>query len=325
MKAFFKDVFGRMKKRKSQIKKPEKQKSIVKKDTSRRTAFLVWFMITGLVFLSFLGVMLSLYTQSSMNDWNEHFEANASEDEAEEMNIIRTDRYLRDFVREYINVENDPESLEQRKAALQNYMVINKNAGEQETYDETGNGNMEGTRELKNQQLFHVEEKENETIFQYEVTYSSVANNNNERQTLLLNIPVVTENDRFAVAREPYFTQVDYLQGNIEVEEEGENLNAYTGAKQEEIQVFLDDFFTEYASGNTDDLAYMMEEPETLQGAFTFEEIIDLQMEQREEGFIVHAQVRLLDDVTQLPYEIDVEMLITDQQNHYYVEQLDYQ
>lgn len=312
-----------MKKRKSQIKRPEKQKSIVKKDTSRRTAFLVWFMITGLVFLSFLGVMLSLYTQSAMNDWNEQFEANASENEAEEINVVLADRYLRDFVREYINVENDPESLKQRKAALQDYMVIRTGGNEQEFFGETGD--MQGSREINNQQLFHVEERENEVIFQYEVTYSSVANNNNERQTLLLSIPVVTENDRFAVAREPYFTQVDHLQGTIEVEEEAESLNAYTGAKQEEIQAFLDDFFTEYASGNTDDLAYMMEEPETLEGAFTFEEIIDMQMEQREGGFLVHAQIRMLDEVTQLPYEIDVEMLITDQQNHYYVEQLDYQ
>ncbi|WP_373895176.1 conjugal transfer protein [Virgibacillus sp. CBA3643] len=314
-----------MKRRKSQIKRPEKQKSTIKKDTSKRTAFFVWFMITGLVFLSFLGVMLSLYTQSAMNDWDEQFEANATEAEAEEMNIIRADRYLRDFVREYINVENDPKSLEQRKAALQNYMVINKNAGEQETYDETGNGNMEGTRELKNQQLFHVEEKENETIFQYEVTYSSVTNNNSERQTLLLNVPVVSENDRFSVAGEPYFKQVDNLQGSIEVEEEPESLNVYTGAEQEAIQDFLSDFFTEYASGNTDDLAYMMEEPETLEGAFTFEQITDVQMEQAEEGFIVHTQVRMLDEVTQLPYEIDVEMLITRQQNHYYVEDLTYQ
>ncbi|UJL47090.1 conjugal transfer protein [Virgibacillus sp. NKC19-16] len=323
MKSSIKDVFRRMKRRKSQIKRPEKQKSTIKKDTSKRTAFLVWFMITGLVFLSFLGVMLSLYTQSSMNDWDEQFEANASEDEAEEMNVVRADRYLRDFVRKYMNVDSDPEAVEQRKAALQDYMVIRTGGNEPEFFDETGD--MQGSREIKNQQLFHVEEKENEVIFQYEVTYSSVTNNNSERQTLLLNVPVVSENDRFSVAREPYFTQVDNLQGNIEVEEEAESLNAYTGAEQEVIQDFLSDFFTEYASGNTDDLAYMMEEPGTLEGAFTFEEITDVQMEQTEEGFIVHAQVRMLDVVTQLAYEIDVEMLITRQQNHYYVEQLDYQ
>lgn len=325
MKGQIKDILCRMKRRKSQIKRPVKQKSAIRKDTSKRTAFLVWFLMMVLVFLSFLGVMLSLYTQSSMNDWNEQLEATASENEGEEMNIIGADRYLRDFVREYINVESDPESLEQRKAALQDYMVINTSAGEQETYNETGNGNMEGTRELKNQQLFHVEENGYEAIFQYEVTYTSVANNTNERQTLLLNVPIVTENNRFAVVSEPYFTQVDNLQGNIEVEEESESFEAYTGAEQEAIQDFLSDFFTEYASGNTDDLAYMMDEPETLQGAFSYQEILDLQVEQKEEGIIAHVKVRMLDEVTQLPYEVNAEMLITEQQNHYYVEEMKHQ
>ncbi|GGJ67677.1 conjugal transfer protein [Virgibacillus salexigens] len=324
MKGQIKDVLRRMKRRKAQIKRPEKQKSTIRKDTSKRTAFFVWFLITGLVFLSFLGVVLSLYTQSSMNDWNEQLEATtSSENEGEEMNIIRADRYLRDFVREYINVENDPESLEQRKAALQDYMVIHTGGGKQELYEVTGD--IQGTRELKNQRLFSLKEKENESIFQYEVTYTSVANNTNERQTLLLNVPVVTENNRFAVVSEPYFTQVDNLQGNIEVEEEAESFETYTGAEQEAIQDFLNDFFTAYASGNSDNLAYMMDEPETLQGAFRFQEIMDLQLEQQEEGFVAHVQVRMLDEVTQLSYEIDAKMLITKQQNHYYVEEMKHQ
>ncbi|MBB6449765.1 hypothetical protein HNR44_001743 [Geomicrobium halophilum] len=337
MKENIKHLFSRMKRRKANIHKPEKEKSGIRKDTSKRTAFAVWSLIGGLLFVSTLAVMLSVNTRSTFNDLRAA--VNDDDDQQEEegdMDIITADTFLRDFVDAYMNVSNDPDALEQRRQELDHYMASRETEEEWDIYDVE----MEGERRLENADLFHVDETDGEAVFAYAVTYVNEREEEiepedddddpqievtNEEKTLLLNIPVVEQDGQYAVTREPYFTAVDDLAGSITVENEDRQMDAYVGDEQEAILAFVNEFFEEYASGEEDDLTYMMQDPESLDGTFNYEGTVNETIEQQEDEFLVNTEVQMTEDVTGLNYTFEVDLYIGESNGNYIVETMDYQ
>ncbi|QQK75396.1 conjugal transfer protein [Salicibibacter cibarius] len=323
MKASFKHVWERMKRRKANIHRPPKEKSSLKKDTSRRTAIAVWTLIGGLLFFSMLAVMLSMNTRSTFNDLRAAVvdDDHEQEEEDSDMDVVTADAFLSDFVEAYINVRDDSEALDERRGALEPFMASMEADDEWDMYDV----DMDGERRLEHANLFHVDETDDGGVFQYEVTYINEYDDESEEKTLLLHVPLAETDGQYAVTGEPYFTQVYDLDASITLADEERNMDAYVGDEQGAILAFLDDFFEEYASGDEDDLNYMMSDPESLNGAFVYEGMANETLEQQEDGFLVHTEVQMVEEVTGLAYAFDVALYLEEMNGNYMVTQMDYE
>lgn len=330
-----------------QIERPKKENSQVRKDTSRRTAFFIWSLILGLFFLAILSVLLSINTRSTLNETNRLAAANENDDVEEEIPKELANEFLSNFVKEYINVSNESESLQERANNLKKYMVFNDQFNNEKNpmYDLE---KVEGTRELESFNLFHIKNEGNRSLYQYKVTFKNELKTDVEREvtkgkgkkkkkeieieteteeessTLLLNIPIVSENGLFSVIAVPYFSEIPSLAGNIEYEEETVELEEYNGNEKENIKEFLNTFFEKYATEPIDEMAYLMDDPQTLNGSFLFEEIRNLEIYVDGDHYKALMEVMFRDELTNIQQVNPVEITISKNGSNFYVEDFIY-
>lgn len=335
-------VFGKVK----QVHRPKKEKSRVRKDTSRRTAFFVWTLIFGMLFIATLSILLSLNTRSTLNETNRNLLAVEGEEVQEEISQEQANQFLSSFIRVYINVPKDNDALQERADNLQGYMVYNStfNNDKNDFYRPDG----EGTRTLESFSLFNVEDEGDRSLYQYKVTFKNTLETEvekevtkgkgkkkkkeieieieteEEQQTLLLNIPLIVDNGLFSIPSVPYFTDVPSLAGNIEWEEESIDLEEYKGNESEDLMIFLSNFFEKYTTEPIEEMAYLMEEPETLNGSFLFEDMKDVVIYQDKENYKVLLKVVFKDDLSGIQQVNDIEMDISRDGSNFYVAKFNY-
>ncbi|API91547.1 hypothetical protein J32TS6_31090 [Virgibacillus pantothenticus] len=330
-----------------QIERPKKEKSPVRKDTSKRTAFFIWSLILGMLFLATISVLLSLNTRSTLNETNKLVQANEDKEVIEEIPVESANEFLSNFIKEYINVSNESEALQERANRLKEYMVFN------DTFNDEKNSlynldNVNGTRQLESLNLFHIEDEGERSLFQYKVTFKNELQREvekevvkgegknkkkeieieieteEEKNTLLLNIPIVYEKGLFSVQSVPYFTEVPSLAGNIEYEKKEVDLEEYTGNEKENINEFLNTFFEKYATEPVDEMAYLMDDPQTLNGSFLFEEIRNLKIYVDGKHYKATMEVVFRDELTNIQQVNPVEMTISKTGRNYYVKNFIY-
>ncbi|GAA0337542.1 conjugal transfer protein [Oceanobacillus oncorhynchi subsp. oncorhynchi] len=327
-------VVGKVK----QVHRPKKEKSSVRKDNSKRTAFFVWTLILGMLFIATLAILLSVNTRSTLNETNRNLLAMEDEEVLEEISQEQANEFLSSFIRVYMNVPKDSDARTERASNLQEYMVFNDvfNNDNNEMYRPEG----EGTRNLESFTLFNIEENESSTIYQYKVTFTNKLETEGEtgkgkdkkteteveeeQQTLLLNIPLVVEDGLFSITSVPYFTSVPSLAGNIEYETESIDLEEYNGNEKENIMIFLNNFFEKYTTETVEEMSYLMEEPETLNGSFLFEEIQDVVIYQDDNSYKVLLKVNFKDEISGIHQVNDVEMNISKDGSNFYVDEFKY-
>lgn len=341
-------IIERLKHRFKRIKVPTKQRSMIRKDHSKRTATAVWSLLGSIVVLSILTILLSINTRSALNETNAHLSDEGNEEETQSISLPAAEQYLSGFIDVFINVQNTHEAIEERRQELKGYMIQSEELQE-DKHPLYQLSDLQGNRLLESHSLFNVREKEEETLFQYKVTFSNqipkekevevesddddddepetkvVIENEETKQTLLLNIPLKADGDTFAVAATPYFSEVYSLNGTIEVEEEKSHIEPYAGEEQPAIQEFLNSFFERYASETKEELAYMMKEPESLNGAFSFEEMQDVQLIETNEGFKAEVSVLFRGKDTNIPQPAFIELEINRHEGNYYIESMKYQ
>lgn len=250
---------NRIRERTKRIKVPRREKGFIKKDHSKRVATAVWTLLASILLISVLTILLSVNTRSVLNETNAHVYFEDETDQQEELSIPSAEQFLSRFISHYVNVENSSEALEERKTELKSFMIQSEEfmRDNHELYQMPG---IEGERMLDDYSLFDVKEEEEYTLFQYRVQFTNridadetdtdedkedeeEATTEESSQRLLLNIPLVTDGEVFAVAATPYFTGEYSLKGSIEPNEPEEHVEEYTGAEQEAIQAFLVNFF----------------------------------------------------------------------------------
>ncbi|MEY8749658.1 conjugal transfer protein [Alkalicoccobacillus gibsonii] len=345
-------IVDRFKNRTKQINVPKKRKSPMKKDHSKRTAFVVWSMLATIVIFSILTVMLSVNTRSGLNTTNAKLNQENVEVE-ETMSQSLAEQFLSGFISTYINVTNTNEAIEERKQNLKDYMIHSESFQNErnEFYQLSG---IQGDRVLKSYSLFDVQdEQENEALFQYKVTFINrihyekeveikqeekddedeedrepetelVTETEETDHTLLLSIPVQSQENQFAISGVPYFSEVPTVKGVIEQEEE-ERAEAYTGEDTEAIQTFLHTFFTRYASEPKEELAYMMKEPTSLNGAFELDELTSTHIVEQDEGYQVFVTVLFRGVETNIPHVVNMELDLQKHEGNFFIETLQYQ
>ncbi len=237
-----------------------------------------------------------------------------------------------------MNVPKDSDGRQERASNLQEYMVFNDefNNEKNDMYSPEG----EGTRNLESFTLFNIEESQSNTVYQYKVVFTNKLETEvetgrgknkkveteveEEQQTLLLNIPIVVEDGLFSISSVPYFTDVPSLAGNIEYETESIDLEEYDGNEKENIMIFLNNFFEKYTTETVEEMSYLMEEPETLNGSFLFEEIQDVVIYQDKETYKVLIKVNFKDEISGIQQVNDVEMSISKDGSNFYVDEFKY-
>lgn len=177
---------------------------------------------------------------------------------------LKVDAYFSDFLPIYFDIEStNIDQKSKREELLGQYF--------KDTSDLTMN--VSGDRSLKNFRLIDVSSADNGWIAKYEVTYTATDNEKKNTQQFhqVINMPFLYENGVFAMTETPYFTALESQSGLVDRTEN--NLSGQSeidSDKKEQIQAFLDQFFKNYASTNESDMAYMMQDPESLKGEFEY-------------------------------------------------------
>ncbi|MEC1053547.1 conjugal transfer protein [Bacillus paralicheniformis] len=340
--SFFRSVIQKIKR----VQRPEKAKKKVPRDRSKIVAVTLWSCLSVLLLFSLLSAFLSVNTRSVVNDIRINSNKPSDQDK-QKISVPAAENYLEGFIGEYVNVKNDHESIEKRKQNLENYMVkqTESNYEESERFQLDG---LKGDRVLNDYSLYNVKEGDNYSIFQYKVTYTNlfpvekevektvkdgkkkkkvkekVTENEKAEKQLLLNIPVISKGDSFAVSAVPYFTQIYDLKGDITIKKD-EARDEYTGERKESIEKFLHTFFEKYASEKKEDMVYMMKEPEALAESLVFGEITDMKIFETKNGFEVFCVVQFKEKENEIPVVENFSLKLTENSGQYYVGNLKHQ
>ncbi|RHJ06993.1 conjugal transfer protein [Bacillus sonorensis] len=341
--SFFRAVIQKIKR----VQRPEKANKKVPRDRSKMVAITLWCSLSGLLFLALLSVLLSVNTRSVVNDIKVSSNK-SSEQQQEKISVTAGENYLKGFIQEFVNVKNEHDSIEKRKENLEKYMVkqTENDFEESERFQLDG---LKGDRVLNDYSLYNVKEGDKYSLFQYKVTYTNlfpvekevektvkdgkkkkkvkekVTKEEKAEKQLLLNIPVISKGDSFAVSAVPYFTQVYDLKGDITVKNEDEKRDEYTGEKKDSIEKFLQTFFGKYASEKKEDMVYMMKEPEALDDTLEFGEIRNVKVFETKNGFEAFCVVQFNEKENEIPITENFSLSLIENSGQYYVEKLKHQ
>lgn len=328
-----------------QIKKPVKEKSVVRKDRTKQVAIIIWTMITGIFLLSFLTVYLSLNTRSALNITNNELRDLEKEEGTENIPKGEAQIFVSDFISEFINIKSDSEYLDTRANNLKLYMAFNSKFQDESNPIYYPKG-FDGERILKSQKLFGIDDKKN--IYKYKVEYESKVTKEIEKEVttgkgkkkktkvvtdheeevkqhhLLLNVPIVYKEGEFSVKSMPYFEVIPDLKGNIEVADNKIELDEYEGNEKEDIEKFINSFFEKYTSESVEDLAYLMENPQSISGALELDNLTDLKIYYKDEEFIVTLTLTLVDGLTGINQTENIKLVISKNGKNYYVNKFEH-
>lgn len=325
------------------VQRPEKANKKVPRDRSKMVAVTLWSCLSTLLFFFLLSLLLSVNTRTAVNDIK-HNSSKPPEKVEQKISIAAVENFLAGFINEYVNVKNNPESIDERKKSLESYMVkqLETSFEEGDRYDLDG---FKGDRELNDYNLYNVKGGDKDSLFQYKVTYTNlfpvekevekkgkdgkkvkekVTEMEKAEKQVLLNIPVTSNGDSFAVSSVPYFTEIYDLKGDISSDKE-ETREEYTGEKKDSIETFLRTFFEKYASEKKEEMVYMMKKPEALQGSLLFGELKSVKIFETKKGFEAICVVQFKEVENEIPVNENFTLEITENSGQYYVNNLKHQ
>ncbi|MBK0036047.1 MULTISPECIES: conjugal transfer protein [unclassified Enterococcus] len=226
------------------------------------------------------------------------------------------DTFLRRFSTNYFNLTNDEQAMENR------VNVLNNMSANGLTFEELRLP--ENQRQwLVNISTWKYQNFNSYGIATYNVTYRFSEDDRETSYSVAFNIPVMQDNDQFVVVSEPYISNFDInsLNGN------GENLvtdslraeQITDRADVEQITGFVEQFLTIYQSGDLEQLKYLMNEPQGLNGEF---EILleDLKAFGLKDEPVVDLSVRLKQKDSNISYKQKMKLKLGLRDQKYFVE-----
>ncbi|MDR7250840.1 conjugal transfer protein [Bacillus pumilus] len=315
-------MLSAFKKKLKAVKKPEKKPKSIPKDRSKMIAVGIWSMIGTLVFFAFLAVLLSVSNRSALNDLARQQEQNSKQ--KEEVSIVAGERFLSEFIEQYINVKNDRVAAEKRQNSLMKYLIKDDETDQETWFDTSG---AHGDRILNDYVLYNVKKGDGDSLFQYKVNYANVVKVKKKEHKVakqaLLNIPVKHKGDKFAVSGTPYLSEMYDLKGDIA--SSSEEREEYDGDQSAAIKEFLNTFFRKYAEESKDDMSYVMKTPETLNGHLVFGDVENFSIYKNDDGFEISSVVIFKEKETSIPVKERFTLFVTKNSGQYYVKQLKHQ
>jgi hypothetical protein len=240
-------------------------------------------------------------------------------------------QWIDPFVDVYMNISKDDKANAERKEKLGEMMAVN--------FEESENRKI--SQNLESKELYDLRNDKNFLVAVYRVKYKIVTPVEKERevvkdkkkikekytveetkeQSVLLNVPFKEFNGKFKVMALPYYTnEYDLTKGKVEQLPKEKNLDSVTNEESDEVDKFVSDFLKKYCNGNTKDMQYLMEKPESLSGY----DLIDFKSEikGKDKKYLVYMTVQFKDKETNFEHKEQISLLISRKDKTYFVDKM---
>lgn len=297
--AFFSKAKSSLKDNKITKQKKENRKiPKAKKGNGKGARIFIWIILVVLVLI---GPLAFVRAQNALNKSKDSETAivkmqnNTDENKGSVYSSPSLQIFSESVVNEYIDIPKTEEDREVEKKQLVDHFA--------EGVALPVIGEFKGYRKLDSKRLYDIQYKEDKAVLSYIVDYTNVIIEEHEekkkekvdekkktvtevveeeiptKKTIMLNVPVkANKNGGFTVIEPPYFSSVPNIQANnIKAKENPlENEKQVPVSKIEEIEKWLKTFFSDYASKKSDEMSYVMDEPQALAGEKDFVGMNDL-------------------------------------------------
>lgn len=247
--------------------------------------------------------------------------------------------FLEPFIEVYINISPEQVVFEERLTTLQKIYY------NFEIEDEKNHG---VEQKLSSSSFYQVETIADRRIATYEVSYESISPVTKEREiktkegekevtkkekytdyetsktTVFLSIPFEEYSDgTFKISHYPYLSSKHKLttEEKIEKREDLSKYDSLESTQDKEMTSFIEMFLDKYMSSTKEEMAYLMKEPEVLEGEY---EIGTITAENYLAGkkILVFATFEVIDKKTKGVHVEEMTLLLKQREGTYYVEQL---
>ncbi|MHC5216830.1 conjugal transfer protein [Enterococcus sp. LJL128] len=311
------------KKRKKNLQKPPKGSKKV--SVGARVA--IWGLIAVAGGSGIYAVMQAEVASSTSNGMKSSVSAieERLNNPVEEIDLTtQTESYFKGFIPVFMNMSSSSDEQDEREGLLKTYFPESFSFQKSSSFKRT----------LTNFYLYEITEEKGYSVAAYVVEYEleyvkNSTTNESEKEfkeaegtyTQLLSIPFVESEGLFAIVDYPYFSVAPALKGMGEPLRDTEGLREASIEKMNEVSEFLKQFYTNYANSSTEDIAYMMEQPETLSGSYEF---LSSQEKVYEDGenVVVKATVTFRAKGTDIEHAENMTLKLNKKENKYFVEKL---
>ncbi|UBH13592.1 conjugal transfer protein [Macrococcus armenti] len=300
--------------------------------------YLFWLAILLLIlsgFFAFRNSNMAVKTSNINAEAFQTFKNKYIENASEVQYSPKLKLYTDNFVDEYINLPKDNEERDKRSIGLSKYFL--------EGYEESSNDN-KSERKLKSKEFYNIKKSDGQIIVQYIVNYDvdtvvkkevkekvksskkkdefkTVVKEENKtvNQNMMLNIPIISDKDVYSVNEMPYFTLIPedkLLKGKMVQNKIDEKYRF----RDEKVNEFIKDFFDKYADSTAEDMTYLMDNPQGLEGTRTVKEISNMNLYKKDKKIIAKVIVSMTDKDSSLVNTEHYTLEIIKKDNKFYVE-----
>jgi hypothetical protein len=347
------NVFGVLKKNAEQGRKKvlKDERRLKSSRFNGRMAFSVvfWFVLVGVIFFTFQSWVRTGFLNEKVNGYQDKAAAQiASLNEVGFANSPAGETYASKFIETYINIPSDEKQREERTKTLQSFLAEGLMVGELENLS-----GFQGNRVLKSASLYDVKNvNEDAASYVYAIEYElfkvvekkeqvEVKKTNEEGKEEVVKeekivmqdeslgikdqmivIRLGTDGNSFNVIEQPYYQalpgetriaavqdQTDQAKKNVQVEDE--------------LKQFATQFFTSYTTNTTEEMSYLMENPEILKDLYEYKGLEDFVVYdgEKEGQYIVKTLVLLQEANTGLQTKHPFTLVVSKENNKFYVQE----
>ena len=341
MKFINKYILSRFVKNGKQFDVPEEQrKEIPRYRNMRKIIVIGFYVVLGILALILLISFVratNAYTSSKQASNKVNYVEKKYEDNAKSVQYNpKLKLYTDKFIDTYMVVPKDTKELSQRQSELAKYFPSDYKQPEEKTDDTE--------RKLNSKEFYNIKRVNGQTVIQYIVNYDVYVSEKKEvkekkkgdkksktkteektrkvNQKLLINIPIKSENNRYVVVEYPYFTPIpdSHLDKEKMVKDNMENEKREDNPK---VKSFIKEFFYKYTSSKSEDMAYLMDNPQGLEGTREVSELREIRLYPKGDNhYIAKVEVLMKDKDASLENNEHYTLDITKKDGKYYVQKL---
>ena len=321
-------------------KKPKQEVLKDKKEISPKTARIIFLaVLVCLVASAPMGFLMgrSANVKASSNKKElVRLESTIESTDKNNLNTFLAERFMEDFIKEYMNKPASEDDFNKRQDKLKAYMVDKLPAEEFKNIKQ----------ELLDFKLYDFEKQGTAYVAKYYVTYKieypvekertvkkkvdkkevevkeKYKENESKELSVILNIPFVQKKGKSKVTALPYYSKIsDLTLENVKGFSRGTN-NSDRVSESENGKVidFINEFYAVYTSGDLKQATYMMDSPQVIDGDF---EITDSKPEVYKEGktYVVYDTINLREKNTENQHKEQVIIKVTEKDRNFYVKE----
>jgi Conjugative transposon protein TcpC len=311
-------------------------------------SFVFWMVLVGVIFISFQSWARTGFLNEKVNGYQDKStEQIASLNEVGFANSPAGETYASEFIDTYINVSNDEKEREEREKTLQGFLAEGLQVGGLENLTE-----FQGKRVLKSASLYDVKDVgEDAASYVYKIKYElfktlekkeqvDVKKNDEGKEEVvkeevnaqeesvgtkeqMIVVRLGTDGNSFNVIEQPYYQALPSETRMTAVQDQTDTSKKNVKV-EDEIKQFATQFFTSYTTNSTQEMSYLMENPESIKDLYQYKGVEDFVVYdgEKEGQYIVKTLVLLQEGDTGLQTKHPFTLVVSKENNKFYVRAL---